>query len=76
VRRFATNWELSTARATRVVRALSESGVDAAAVRLSATGYGEFVPRADNDTEAGRAANRRIELRLLYARDNESADAP
>ena len=64
----ATNWELSSVRATNVVRYLAEAGIDAAAVRLSGTGYGEFAPVASNETAAGRAANRRIEVRLLYAR--------
>lgn len=63
----ATNWELSSARATNVVRYLAEAGIDPDAVRLSGTGYGEFAPVAPNATPAGRAANRRIEMRLLYA---------
>lgn len=66
-RRFSTNWELSTARASEVVRFLSESGVDPVRVHLSATGYGEFTPVASNESAEGRAMNRRIELRLLYA---------
>jgi chemotaxis protein MotB len=65
-RRFATNWELSTARATQVVRALAESGINPDAVRLSATGFGEFSPVRPNDSDAGRAENRRIQLRLFY----------
>ena len=63
----ATNWELSSARATNVVRYLAEAGIDPDAVRVSGTGYGEFTPVASNETEAGRAANRRIDVRLLYA---------
>ena len=63
----ATNWELSSARATNIVRYLAEAGIDPAAVRLSGTGYGEFTPVASNADDAGRTANRRIELRLLYA---------
>ena len=63
-KRFPTNWELSTARATQVVRYLQEQGkIDAA--KLSATGYGENLPIASNDTEAGRQKNRRIEIVLL-----------
>ena len=62
----ATNWELSSARASNVVRYLAEAGIDPSAVRLSGTGYGEFAPVAPNATLAGRAANRRIEMRLLY----------
>jgi chemotaxis protein MotB len=62
--RFATNWELSTARATEVVRYLQdEGGIDPRV--LSATGFGEYQPVASNDTEEGRHKNRRIEIVLL-----------
>ena len=62
--RFATNWELSTARATSAVRYLSEkAGVDVR--RLAAVGYGEFHPVADNSTAEGRARNRRIALVVM-----------
>lgn len=55
------NWELSTMRATAVVRVLSnEYYVDPA--RLSAAGRAEFDPRGDNGTSAGRAMNRRTEI--------------
>ena len=61
--RFPTNWELSTARATVVARFLQDKvGLDP--TRLSATGYGEYRPVAPNDSEEGRAQNRRIELIL------------
>ncbi len=61
---FATNWELSAARATAAVRFLSETaGVDPA--MLGALGYGEFHPIADNSTPEGRAENRRIEVLIL-----------
>jgi len=56
--RYPTNWELSSARATEIVKFLAEKGV--APERLSAVGYGEFQPQASNDTEAGRAQNRRV----------------
>lgn len=60
---FPTNWELSMARATNVVRFLQEkAGVPAE--RLVASGYGEYQPIAKNRTAAGRAKNRRIELLL------------
>jgi chemotaxis protein MotB len=60
---FPTNWELSAARATNVVRFLSEkAGVPAE--RLVASGYGEFHPVASNKSPAGRARNRRIEILL------------
>jgi chemotaxis protein MotB len=62
--RFASNWELSTARATAAVRFLTESaGVDPH--RLGALGYGEFHPVADNSTAEGRARNRRIAITIL-----------
>lgn len=62
--RFATNWELSTARATEVVRYLQEEGGIDPRI-LSATGFGEHQPIASNDTEEGRHKNRRIEIVLL-----------
>lgn len=61
--RFPTNWELSTARATTVVRHLQERGLDSKL--LSAEGYSEYRPVASNETEEGRARNRRIEIVLI-----------
>jgi chemotaxis protein MotB len=63
VERYPTNWELSTARATQVVRFLAEKA-DVPAQRLVATGHGEYQPIASNKTPAGRARNRRIEILL------------
>jgi chemotaxis protein MotB len=61
---FATNWELSTARATTIARLLLERGpIDPA--NLSAAGYAEFHPVASNATEDGRAQNRRVDIILL-----------
>lgn len=63
-RRYPTNWELSAARATNVSRYLQEKiGIDPTV--LSATGYGEYQPVSSNDTEEGRARNRRIEIVLV-----------
>jgi chemotaxis protein MotB len=62
--RFPSNWELSTARATRVVRFLAEE-LDFPADRLSAMGYGEFRPLVPNDSDANRALNRRVDLVIL-----------
>ena len=63
-RKYPTNWELSAARATAVARYLQEkSGVDPSII--SATGYGEYQPIASNETEEGRARNRRIEIVLV-----------
>lgn len=56
--RYPTNWELSSARATEIVKWLVSQGVEPE--RLAAVGYGEFQPVAPNDTEAGRAQNRRV----------------
>ncbi|KLU65889.1 motility protein B [Desulfosporosinus acididurans] len=63
---FPSNWELSVVRATNVVQILQHDGVDPN--RLSATGYGEYRPIASNDTEAGRAKNRRIDLVILRSK--------
>ncbi len=62
--KYPTNWELSTGRATQVVRYLQEQGGLDPKI-LSATGYAEYQPVAPNDTEEGRAKNRRIEIVLL-----------
>lgn len=60
-RGYPTNWELSTARATTVLRELAEGhGFDAR--RLSAAGYADTRPLAANDTPQGRATNRRVEI--------------
>ncbi len=61
---YPTNWELSTARATNVVRFLEEQ-VGIKARRLKASGYGASRPVASNVTAVGRARNRRIEILLL-----------
>ena len=58
---FTSNWELSTARATEMIRLLiTKYGF--AGQRLSAGGYGEYHPIASNSTEAGRALNRRVDV--------------
>ena len=61
-KRFPSNWELSGARAINVAKLLIESGVPDK--HISATGYADTQPVADNDTEEGRALNRRIEIAL------------
>jgi chemotaxis protein MotB len=63
-KKFPTNWELSTARATNVARFLQEK-VGIKAVRLQAIGMSEYHPVASNETSAGRSQNRRIEIALL-----------
>jgi chemotaxis protein MotB len=58
---YPSNWELSAARATAVVEVLvGEGGFDAA--RLSIAGFAGYRPVASNDTEEGRALNRRVDL--------------
>jgi chemotaxis protein MotB len=72
--RYPSNWELSSARAASVVRLfVSDVGLDPE--RLWVAGYGEHRPVADNRTEAGRAANRRIEIVMLKSKYN-AAEAP
>lgn len=65
--KYASNWELSTARATAVARYLQDKAkVDP--TRLVAAGFGEYHPVAPNDTQESRALNRRIEI-VLVPRD-------
>jgi chemotaxis protein MotB len=59
---FPSNWELSTARASTVVRYLISKGVDPQ--RLTAIGYASLRPIATNSTPQGRALNRRVEIVL------------
>ncbi len=61
--RYPTNWELSAARAINVARYLQKEAINPAF--LSAAGFGEFKPVADNATVEGRAKNRRIEIVLV-----------
>lgn len=63
---YATNWELSAARAIAVVKLLEADGVDPKI--LSAAGFGEFRPVADNALPEGRAKNRRMEIILMPKR--------
>jgi chemotaxis protein MotB len=62
--RFPSNWELSTARATAMVSYLI-SNADLQPELLSAAGYGEYRPAESNDTEEGRAQNRRVDIVVL-----------
>ncbi|MDH5625328.1 MAG: flagellar motor protein MotB [Nitrospira sp.] len=65
--RFKTNWELSTSRATSVVRYLVDhAGI--APQSLTAAGHAYTKPVADNESEKGRSQNRRIEI-MLYPKD-------
>lgn len=60
---YASNWELSVARAFSVIHHLTRSGADPE--HIAARGYGPYRPRVSNDTPAHRAENRRIEIVLL-----------
>jgi len=69
---YATNWDLSKARASGVLRYLVEkTGIDSA--RISSVGYGATKPVMSNATEAGRSRNRRVEI-VLY--DPDATPAP
>jgi len=61
--RFASNWELSTARATHILQYLINGKVPPE--RMSAVGYGEYRPVTSNDNADGRAANRRVDVVIL-----------
>jgi len=60
---YPSNWELSAARAASVVHLFSRNGVDPK--RLSAIGYGQYRPVADNATSKGRRSNRRVVMVIL-----------
>ena len=66
-REFPSNWELSAIRATTVLKHLISRGVDPR--RLTATGYGDLIPIADNTTPENRAKNRRVEFVLEKKED-------
>ena len=72
--RYASNWELSTARATSVVTFLVQQ-VGIAPQRLSAAGYGEFHPRVPNASQENRARNRRVDIVILNE-DTAAAEEP
>lgn len=63
-----TNWDLSTDRALAVLKLLHD-GFDVAPERLAAVGYGEYRPKATNETAAGKALNRRVELVIIADRE-------
>lgn len=71
---FPSNWELSGARASSVVRLFVESGV--APQRLTATGYGEQRPVASNDTPEGRARNRRVTILIEAQHPDDVKELP
>ena len=61
---FPSNWELSTARATNIIAYMLKSG-KIKPKRLSAVGYGEYMPIADNTSNDGRLLNRRVDIIIL-----------
>ena len=60
--RFPSNWELSAVRATTVLRFFIEQGIDPE--RMTATGYADYLPLVENDSDDNRARNRRVEFVL------------
>jgi chemotaxis protein MotB len=62
--RYQTNWELSTARAVAVLRYLIEKH-NLPPEQLTAAGYGEYHPIADNESKEGRQKNRRVEIVIM-----------
>ena len=72
---FASNWDLSTARATAVaMMLLNKSGFDPK--RMSIAGYAQYHPSASNDTSEGRKANRRVDIVILSESKPFAAKAP
>lgn len=69
---FPSNWELSSARAAAVVRLFAQFGVDPQ--RMASIGYGEYKPIASNETEAGRAKNRRVVIVIVADTRTEADD--
>jgi chemotaxis protein MotB len=70
--KYRSNWELSTARATNIIHYLIEN-YTIRPDKISAVGYGEFRPVADNGNETGRTKNRRVDI-VLLAQDKEGGE--
>jgi chemotaxis protein MotB len=73
--RYDSNWELSTARATEIIK-LFITKFALAPNRLSASGYGEYYPTTSNDTAEGRAMNRRVDLVILNSISDAGVPTP
>jgi chemotaxis protein MotB len=69
---YADNFELSTARATAVLRFLVDAGLEDS--RMSVEGDGQYNPVSPNDTEEHRAANRRVDILILYPPTTTTTD--
>jgi len=72
--KYASNWELSAARAASVVRLFAKQGIDAS--RMGAIGFGEFRAVVPNDSEENRQKNRRVVIRMLVGDDMFSQTTP
>lgn len=64
---YPSNWELSTARATNIIKYLIENNL-ISPKRLSAVGYGEYMPISENTSSEGRAKNRRVDIIVLSSK--------
>lgn len=64
---YPSNWELSTARATNIIKYLTENKL-ISPTRLSAVGYGEYMPISENISPQGRAKNRRVDIIVLSSK--------
>src|SRR5271170_8098123 len=73
--KYDSNWELSTARATEIIK-LFITRFALAPNRLAASGYGEYYPTASNDTAEGRAMNRRVDLVILNSISDAGVPTP
>jgi chemotaxis protein MotB len=71
---FPSNWELSTARASVVVRFMLHTSISR--YRLGAAGYADLYPVASNSTASGRSKNRRVEIVLLRQDQTITPDIP
>ena len=71
---FPSNWELSSARASSVIRLFIENGVEAH--RLTALGYGENRPIETNETPEGRKRNRRVTVMIMSADPDKVTEIP
>ena len=68
--KYASNWELSTARATNIIKYFTQE-FNFNPKRLSALGYGEYAPIADNTSFKGREKNRRVDIIILSKNNQE-----
>jgi chemotaxis protein MotB len=72
--RFKNNWELSTARSIAVLQLFeTKFGLDSS--RFAVAGYAQNIPVAPNDTEEGRARNRRVEIVILGRQNSPTTES-